>query len=201
MEGMRGTTRYRASTLALAAGLALGVSACGGDDPEIEDAAKGEPFRVSVEAKFPERQRLADQRTLEITVRNEDRRALPDVAVVLEGLERRISAEDNGAGRIADPRRPIWIVDRPPAGGQTAYVDTWALGPLPAGAEKTFRWKLTPTVAGRYKVRWRVAAAVEQNGPVRAASGRTSGTFDVRIADEPESTTIDPESGKVVPAT
>ncbi len=201
MEGIRGTTRYRASTLALAAGLALGVSACGGDDPEIEDAAKGQPFRVAVSASFPERQRLAAQRTLEITVRNQDSRPLPDVAVVLNGLERRIASEDNGAGRIADPRRPIWIVDQPPAGGQTAYVDTWALGALPAGAERTFRWKLTPTVAGRHKVRWRVAAAVEQNGAVRASGGRASGTFDVRIDGKPEETTIDPDTGKVVPAT
>ncbi len=46
-----------------------------------------------------------------------------------------------------------------------------------------------------------VAAAVEQNGAVRASGGRASGTFDVRIDGKPEETTIDPDTGKVVPAT
>jgi len=199
---MEGFARRRHVTgFAVASGLALAATGCGGDDPKIEDASGGEPFKISVRASFPEKQRLADQRTLSITVRNEDSRPLPDVAVVLQGLERRISEADNGAGRVADPRRPIWILDEAPAGGRTAYVDTWALGGLPAGRERTFRWKLTPTVAGRFRVRWRVAAAVEQDAEVRSTGGATSGSFVVRISDEPPATTVDPDTGRVVPST
>lgn len=190
------------STLALATGLVVVISGCGGDDPKIEDASGGKDFRVSARASFDQQQDLARTRTLKITVRNEEEhRTLPDVAVVLKGLQRRIPEADNGAGRVADPRRPIWVLDEPPAGGQTAYVDTWALGKLGPGEEKTFRWRLTPTVAGTHKVTWRVAAALDENGPVQAFGGKDAGSFTVRVRDTPAATTIDPDTGRVVPAT
>lgn len=171
------------------AGLALiasttGLTACGGESAEVRDASDGRPFAVSARASFEKDQRLANVEELRITVKNEDTRALPDVGVALSGLSRSIPAADNGAGRVADPRRPIWVVDAPPAGGTTAYVGTWALGRLAPGASKTFRWQLTPTVAGKHTIRWRAVAALDENGPVRAAAGdRTSGRLAVDIAD------------------
>ena len=108
-------SRSQVSVLALATGIVVAVGGCGGDDPKIEDASGGNDFRVSARASFDERQDLARTRTLRITVRNEEQhRTLPDVAVVLKGLQRRIPAGDNGAGRVADPRRPIWVLDEPP---------------------------------------------------------------------------------------
>lgn len=171
-----------------AAGLALlaataGLTACGGDTKELEDASDGRPFAVTATASFPERQRLANVEELRITVKNDDSRPLPDVAVTLEGLNRSIPVEDNGAGRVADPRRPIWVVDEPPAGGTTAYVGTWALGRLAPGASRTFTWQMTPAVAGRHRIRWRIAGAVEDRAPVRASSGSTSGVLPVRVQD------------------
>lgn len=181
------------------AGCALLLTACGSEAPDIEDASDGKPFAVSVTASFEEGQELAKTETLKVTVRNEDSRTLPDVSVVLDGLQRTIASEDNGAGRVADPRRPIWVLDAPPAGATTAYVNTWALGPLPEGASKTFRWKLTPVVAGSHKVTWRVAGGVDSNAPVEATRGTTKGTFSVRVSKTPRSTTIDPETNRVVP--
>lgn len=170
------------SALAVAA-CAIGLGACGGDD-EITDASGGQPFAVSANASFDDSQRLSNVETLRITVRNADTRTIPDAAVVLEGLNRVIPAQDNGAGRVADPRRPIWVVDAPPKGGTTAYVQTWALGELAPGASKTFTWQLTPVVAGRHTLRWRTAAALDENGPVRASGGPSSGSFDVTVSDE-----------------
>lgn len=172
--------------LATLGGLALvlaatGLTACGGETKTVEDASDGRPFAVSAKATFAETQRLANVEELRITVKNEDSRPLPDVAVVLDGLTRNIPVADNGAGRVADPRRPVWIVDAPPTGGTTAYVGTSALGRLAPGASKTFRWELTPAVAGRHALRWRVAAGVDENGPVRGTA--TSGTFDVTVRD------------------
>ena len=37
-----------------------------------------------------------------------------------------------------------------PKGGETAYVDTWALGPLSPGQERTFRWGVTAVRPGKY---------------------------------------------------
>lgn len=171
------------SGLALLAATA-GLTACGGDRAEVKDATDGRPFAVSARATFAKEQRLANVEELKITVKNEDTRALPDVAVVLQGLNRTIPVPDNGAGRVADPRRPIWVLDAPPAGGTTAYVGTWALGTLAAGASKTFTWQLTPTVAGRHDLKWRVVGAIDQNGAVRAAGGGAKdGAFDVDVAD------------------
>ncbi|MCK9249682.1 MAG: hypothetical protein M0P31_12015 [Solirubrobacteraceae bacterium] len=181
------------------AGCALLLTACGSEAPDIEDASDGRPFAVSVTADFEERQELAGTETLRITVRNQDDRTLPDVSVVLDGLQRTIASEDNGAGRIADPRRPIWVVDAPPAGSTTAYVNTWALGPLPQGESKTFRWKLTPVVPGTHDVEWRVSGGVDSDAPVRASRGETEGTFKVRVAETPRSTTVDPDTNRVVP--
>jgi hypothetical protein len=183
--------RRRASRSALrtATGFALlataaGATACGGERAEVTDASDGRPFAVSAKATFARSQRLANVEELRITVKNEDSRALPDVAVVLKGLDRRIPVTDNGAGRVADPRRPVWVVDAPPAGGTTAYVGTSALGRLAPGATKTFTWQLTPTVAGKHRLTWRIAAALDQDGPVKAASGsRTRGSFAVDVAD------------------
>ncbi|MEV4420417.1 hypothetical protein AB0L40_10650 [Patulibacter sp. NPDC049589] len=176
--------RSAVSGVALVACVA-GLSACGGGDGDVKDASDGRPFAITATARFAKSQRLANVETLRITVKNEDSRPLPDVAIVLGGLNRSIPVADNGAGRVADPRRPVWIVDVPPAGATTAYAGTWALGSLPAGATKTFTWRLTPTVAGRHTVRWRAAAALDEDGPVRASSGgTTSGTLPVRVSSE-----------------
>ncbi|WP_210492154.1 hypothetical protein [Patulibacter sp. SYSU D01012] len=170
---------------ALAAGGALALSACGGDsEAKVVDASKGRPFQVSAIASFDRSQSLARTETLTIRVTNEERgRALPNVAVVLDGLTRDISSDDDGAGRVSDPRRPLWIVDEPPKGGTTAYVGTWALGRLEAGQQKVFRWKLTPVVAGKHRLRWRVAGGLDVDAPVRASGGPAKGRFDVVVGD------------------
>ncbi len=60
------------------------------------------------------------------------------------------------------------VKDATPKGCDTAYVDTWACGPLKPGREKTFRWSVTAVKAGPFKLDWRVAAGL--NGKARAVS-------------------------------
>lgn len=173
--------RLRAS-LALAVGLAFALPACGATDPVVVDGSDGTPYKVSATATFPAKQQVANQQTLKVTVRNEEAsRTIPDVAVVIRGLQRKLPAGDNGNGKIADRRRPIWIVDEPPSGGQTAISNTWALGPLPAGEERSFSWKLTPTLAGEHEIVWSVAGDLVEDGPVEATGGDADGTFDVTV--------------------
>jgi hypothetical protein len=149
--------------------LAAGAIGCGGERQDANEADASYDVTV-VDAKFPERQRLAEQSELEITVRNDADATIPNIAVVLDGLERRM---DNP--RLSDPNRPVFVIDGNPAeiggyqevklaapeGGQTALVDTWALGKLKPGAEKTFRWRLTAVKPGPFEVSYAVAAGLD----------------------------------------
>ena len=123
-----------------------------------------------VEAKFPEDQKLAKSSDLVVTVRNAGKETIPNIAMTVNGLDRRVKDPD-----LADPTRPVFALngvqveiagfpeakDAAPRGCDTAYVNTWACGPLSAGQEKTFRWSVTAVHAGDFKVRWRVAAGLD----------------------------------------
>jgi hypothetical protein len=90
----------------------------------------------------------------------------------------------------------VWIVDRAPSGGSTAYASTWALGPLPAGRTRTFEWVVTPVAPGRFTVGYEVAAGLD--GRARLASGsKGSGSFRVRIGDAPADSRVG-DDGSVI---
>ncbi len=59
-------------------------------------------------------------------------------------------------GRTASSR-PGWILDEGPAGGESAYTSTWAVGPLGEGRTRRVEFKLTAVQAGSYMVAWRLA--------------------------------------------
>jgi hypothetical protein len=124
--------------------LATFAAGCGGGGSQRQDAdePRGSWTVRVVDAEFPSTQRLAKQETMRITVRNDDERAVPNLAVTVEGFSRR--SEQAG---LADPTRPVWILDDGPRGGTTAYTNTWALGRVAPGATKTFEWRATPVVA------------------------------------------------------
>ena len=113
---------------------------------------------------------------MQVVVRNDSGKTIPNVAVTVTsdddakggaGFTTRSTAAD-----LADPTRPLWIVDEGPRGGDTAYVSTWALGPLPAGRTKTFEWHVTPVVAGTHMLRWHVAAGLNGKAVARTANGQ-----------------------------
>jgi len=85
--------------------------------------------------------------------------------------------------------------DAAPRGCDTAYVNTWACGPLKPNQAKTFRWSVTAVHAGDYKVAWRVAAGLDGKAKAVAQgggpppSGKFTGTIsdaapNVRVADD-----------------
>lgn len=188
MRGLRG------SAVAFCALGALLVSGCGGGgERQDEDEPRGE-WKVGIEASFPEQQRLAEQVALRLKVRNTDSRAIPNVAVTVDGFSRR--SEQPG---LADPGRPVWIIDDGPRGGVTAYTNTWALGRVPAGGTKEFVWRVTPVKAGRFEVKYRVAAGLDGKAKAVAEGGeRPSGSFTVNVEREPDDARVDPDSGNVL---
>lgn len=182
--------------LTVAGAIAAGglVAGCGGGERQDEDEPEG-TFQVEVvEADFPLAQRLAKAETLTIRVRNAGDETIPNVAVTVDSF----TTESKQPG-LADPQRPVWIVDDGPKGGVTAYTNTWALGEVPRGQERTFTWRATPIRAGNYKVTYRVSAGLDGKAKAQLAGGGVpGGTFDVRIADTPPAATVDPETGRVI---
>lgn len=187
---------------------AVGLSACGGDPRQDADEPSGK-FAVSADASFPSGQKLAKRSTLEIRVRNdENRKTLPNVAVTVNGFDTRIKQQG-----VADPTRPVFVINgRPknigtfpetkedgPQGGETAYVNTWALGRLGPGKTKTFRWNVTAVRPGPYRITYRVAAGLA--GKAKAVSivgdNPVGGSFRGTISDKAPQTRI-ADDGKTV---
>jgi hypothetical protein len=180
---------------------ALGVAGCGGGRQD-SDEPKGE-YTLSVEkASFPARQTMAQTSTMRLTVRNTDDRELPNLAVTVEtepGAKGQAPTAFGQAGtdtRLADPNRPVWIIDREPENGQSAYTNTWAMGPMSPGETKDVIWRLTAVRPGTYTVNYRIAPGL--NGKAVAANGqKVNGSFDVTISDQPVPAHVN-DKGQVV---
>jgi hypothetical protein len=182
----------------------LAVAGCGGGERQDENEPEGSfPVEV-VRATFPEQQKLAKSSDMIVTVRNAGRETIPNIAVTVNGFDKRKSDPD-----LADPSRPVFAVngvqveiagfpeakDASPRGCDTAFVNTWACGPLRPNQQKTFRWSVTAVQAGDFKIDWRVAAGLDgkakavQAGGGPAPRGQFSGSVsdeapDVRVADD-----------------
>jgi hypothetical protein len=187
----------RCRILALSGAAVVVLTGCGGGGESARqdaDEPSGTWTVDVVEARFPTSQRIAQPTTMRISVRNTEDRALPNVAVTVDSFSQR----SDQAG-LADPERPIWIVDDAPRGGTTAYTNTWALGRMAPGQTKTFTWKVTPVESGEHRVRYRVAAGLDGKAKARLSGGEVpQGTFDVRISKDPAQSRVDPESGAVI---
>jgi hypothetical protein len=164
---------------------AIGLSACGAERQD-EDEPKG-TWKVRVtDASFPGRQRLADEVQLKITVKNEDTRAIPNLAVTVDGFNMRKDSPD-----LEERSRPVWVIDDGPVNSTTAFTNTWAVGAVPAGQTRTLVWKVAAVRAGTYSVRWKVAAGL--NGKAKAAEdGRPpGGQFIARVSDKTHPVKLD----------
>jgi len=112
------------------------------------DEPEGEFTLEVVDASFPAKQTIAQPARMRLTVRNTDDRELPNLAVTVETEPGEDGAAPTAFGqagtdpRLADPNRPVWIVDRDPEGGQTAYTNTWAIGRMFPGETKEIEVKL-----------------------------------------------------------
>lgn len=173
--------------------LSVPLAGCGGDRQDKHEPSGDFPVSI-VSASFPANQSLSQATKMSISVRNDGSQALPDLAVTVNSFD----YVKQRAG-LADPNRPIWIVDQGPQGGETAYVNTWTLGTVPPGQVRTFIWRVTPVLAGRHRIDYRVAAGL--NGKARAklaGGGVPQGSFTVNVSDQPPQAQVDPRTGRVV---
>jgi hypothetical protein len=172
------------------------LAGCGGERQDENEVSGDFPVEV-VSADFPSDQKLAKSSNLTITLRNAGDETIPNVGVTVDGFSYRKT--DDPA--LADSARPLFAVDgvpeeiggfpeaktATPRGCVTAYVDTWACGPLRPGGERTMRWSVTAVKAGPYKIDWRVNAGLDGNAKAVLADGgeqAPGGTFTGTISDE-----------------
>jgi len=186
----------------------LALASCGGGERQDANEPEGKFEVAVVRAGFPEKQKLAKRSELEIVVRNESRRTVPNIAVTVKGFDER---RKNTA--LADPNRPVFVIngvpkeigtfpeskEAAPEGGETAYVGTWALGPLEPGERKAFRWNVTAVRAGPFDITYEVAAGLDGRAKAVGAGGKAlEGRFVGTISDEAPDTRIADDGETVV---
>jgi hypothetical protein len=188
------------------------VSGCGGARQDAHEVSRGYAMEV-VRAKFPVSQSIARPTSFALQVRNAGPRTVPNIAVTLDSFY-----YTEHYPELAADKRPIWVIEqgpgpaaRPPVqtqeiskpgGGQTAYVNTWALGPLAPNGTQTFIWRVVPVKAGVYTVHYTIAAGLAGKGKAQLPSGRpVQGQLTASIAPIPPKTHVDPQTGRVVSGT
>jgi hypothetical protein len=178
------------------------VAGCGSGPRQDADEPSGSYKLEVAAAKFPASQSIAQDSRMIVTVRNDDTKAAPNVAVTVETDPSKAGQGTVAFGqrvddsRLSDNERPVWIVNEGPPGGDSAATNTWALGRLGAGETKTFAWKVTAVEAGSYTLRYRISPGLAGKATL-ASGGRTDGLFKVTIDDKPVPARVN-DKGQVV---
>jgi len=197
------------SVVAGAASLALLVAGCGEAARDASEP-KGTYAVEVVRARFPHKQAVAHDTRLEMVVRNAGARTVPNVAVTIDSFYYR-----SDYPHLSANKRPVWIVNtgpgavakrpieseeiNPPGGAETVFVNTWALGPLAAGHQARFVWRVTPVKSGSHTIHYALAAGLDGKAVARLpAGGRPVGALVAQVAPLPPRTHVNPETGQIV---
>lgn len=183
------------------------LAGCGGTQQDAHEPDATFHMEVT-HASFPEKQAIASPVTLTIRVHNSGAKTVPNVAITVDSFNYRskfpelsassrpVWAVEHGPG--LSPHPPVQSVDvSKPGSGQTAYVNTWALGPLAPGATHAFSWLVVPVKSGRHVVHYSVAPGLAGRSRARATNGKLHGTFLVDVAAAPPPTHVNPNTGRV----
>ena len=193
----------------LGAGIPLLAGGCGSARQDVHEASRTYSVKL-VGATFPKRQAVARPASFQLRISNAGTRSVPNLAVTLDSFYYTSSYP-----LLAARKRPVWVIEvgpgpsspapvesqvvSPPGGAQTAYVNTWAFGPLAPGGTQTLRWQVVPVKAGRYTVHYTVAAGLAGKAKAQLASGHpVVGQLTADIAPAPPHMHVDPRTGQVV---
>jgi hypothetical protein len=162
----------------------LAVTGCGGTGERRDRDVDGVQTVAVERVSFPARQRVGQQSSFEMIVRNAGQRTIRDLVVTLRGFSGRAAPDA--------PQRPRWLVDAAPGGGVTTIDDTYACGTLAPGERSTLRWRVTAVQAGTHELDYDVPDA-------RLADGRRPrARLAVRVSGRPAFAHVDPRTGRVV---
>jgi hypothetical protein len=186
---------------AAAACAALVAGGCEGKQ-DVKEPGGNYPVEVT-QASFARSQHIDQPAHMRIVVRNAGSKTVPTVAATIgmvgKGTVAAAFAQTNTQTGLQSRSRPIWVVDRGPRGGDTAFTNTWALKTLKPGKSVTLKWDVTPVMPGHYVLSYRIAAGLY--GKARAVlpgGGVPHGTFPVTIARAPRQAKV-ADNGSVVP--
>lgn len=188
------------ATAATAAAVALAFAAgCGGEQQDADIPSATYTVARPV-VSFPSEQDLAEHSEMRIAVKNTGDATIPNLAVTIEAGRDGTRAAAFGTlsdqPGLASRSRPVWIVDE--TTGDTAFANTWAIGPVAAGETKAFFWKVSSVKPGRWQITYRLAGGLGNRAKVVLDDGEpASGTLDVDISRKPGQARID-ANGDVV---
>jgi hypothetical protein len=176
------------------------TAGCGGGERQDADVPDATYTVAEPAVTYVREQDLAEDSEVTIAVTNKSDETIPNLAVTVEADRDGTQAEAFGTltdqPQVASRSRPVWVVDD--SNGVTSYANTWAIGAVAPNQTGTFRWKLTSTRAGRWKVHWRLAGALGNGAKVVLDDGETArGSFVVDVSGKPGQARVD-ENGDVV---
>lgn len=206
--------RQRAAVVAaLAAALALFVTACGGGSSSDANEAEG-TYRVQVtDASFPTEQKVGQTYLMKLDVRNDSRKTIPalTVNVSIKGEKGQTSNLPFGIHdpqpELAQPDRPVWVLaehypkfagDPEPGGAGTSNPKTFDFGPLKAGKSANVEWKVSAVRPGKYTLLYGIDAGLSGKAKAETGDGvAPGGSFAVDISSAEYDTEVT-GSGEVV---
>jgi hypothetical protein len=190
------------------------LGACGGGDSSSEANEPEGTYDVRVTgASFPAEQDLGQTSLLKLGFRNDGDKAVPVLAVTISiaGKQGETSTLPFGVHDptpgLAQSDRPVWVLaatyprlqgSSEPGGASTSNAKTFALGPLKPGDTTKAVWKLSAVRAGKYTLRYSVAAGLGGKAKAETRGGVAPGGSIVTeiTADLPDTEVTD--SGEVV---
>lgn len=189
--------------LAAAAAVALALAGCGGSGQSTGEQSAS--YSVAVpQHSFPAHQQLAAPAELRLAVRNTGARTIPNVAATIEmGSGPDGTAVAAFGSNLSDPQlsshsRPVWIVDAGPSDGDTAYANTWALGPIAPQRTRTFVWRVVPVRSGSYTLRYKLTGSLTGRSQLRLGNGDAPhGSFVVHVSGKAATVRVTPD-GRIV---
>ena len=220
-----GRQRLRGATATIATGIAAlaltwGLSACGGggESQDVDEPTGNFPVEVAT-ASFPERQQLVESSDLELEINNAGDQTVPNLAVTIYTTPTQAPSGQPKADHpfsirvdqpnLADPTRPVWVLENkfpkligagvsneslgraPSAGAAAAQTDTFQFGAVPSGESKAIVWRVTPVRAGSYTVHYVVTAGLFGKAKAVTSDGApVEGEFPVTIKSNPPSTCV-----------
>jgi hypothetical protein len=193
--------------------VAVLLGACG-DESSSDAGEKAGTYDVKVtEASFPTEQQLGQTSLLKLGFRNTGKRTVPALAVTVSvaGEEGADSALPFG---ISDPQsglsqadRPVWVLaatyprlhgSSDPGGASSSNPKTFVFGPLEPGKTTKAVWKLSAVKAGKFTLRYGVAAGLGGEAKTRTTNGvAPGGSFVTEISVAPPDVEVT-DDGEVV---
>jgi hypothetical protein len=191
--------------------LAALTGGCGSAERNADEVARTYPVNI-LTARFPAKQAIARDERFVLVVHNAGARTIPNIAVTLDSFY-----YTSTYSKLSANKRPVWIVNtgpgavatsppiqteevNPPGGGETAFVNTWALGALAPHANRAFIWHVTPVKAGMHTVHYTVTAGLDGKSLARLArGGLATGSLTASIAPAPPRTHVNPQTGEIAP--